>query len=194
MKDKLYQQLFDKYQSFVQNEDIWNKFKNELEIETSLEKILSIETLFKNLGIKIDNQFMEQRGYAHIMNDSEVTISIDFTDPENVRRFTLAHELSHILFDYDRLESGERINNVQVEKELLLDQSEIRANQFAAELLMPQIIVEKELQIIIEEKKFVDNNRNIKLTQDEAIPILAEVFNVSYSTARNRLKSLGMIR
>lgn len=193
MTEKIFYSLIQKYDQQSENSDVWKKFKTELEDETDLTKLNDLDAFIENLGITINKKLLDQKGYSVVENDI-INIYIDFTNPEKVNRFTLAHELAHIIFDYSRLVNGERINSNYMENELFHDQSEVRANQFAAELLMPSKSVIAEVDKMFEDERRSQGNDDVTLTTESVIPTLVNLYNVSYSAVENRLKNLGMVK
>lgn len=78
------------------------------------------------------------------------------------RRFTLAHEIGHIILQHDNDDESQ----------------EAEANCFAAELILPRILV-RELQV----------RSGFKIMAHE----IAEIFGVSCAVVENQIKSLGCI-
>lgn len=76
------------------------------------------------------------------------------------RRFTLAHEIGHIILEHETDDALQ----------------EAEANRFAAELILPRILV-RELQL----------RTGFNVTAHE----IAEIFGVSYAVGENQIKSLG---
>jgi Zn-dependent peptidase ImmA (M78 family) len=98
------------------------------------------------------------------------------------KRFTLAHELGHVILHRDVLETS----GVHVDKGILrrdnlasegTDDREIEANNFAAELLMPEPLLKAALE-----------GRNLDLEDDEAVQALAKRFNVSATALQYRIQ------
>lgn len=193
MSEKIFEFIITKYENNVENTEVWNKLKTSLENETNLEKLSDMESFISSLGITVEKKLLEQKGYTEV-NDESIKIFIDFTNPEKINRFTLAHELAHVMFDYSRLRKGERISSNYMENELVHDISEVRANQFAAELLMPNSIITEFVNKKFEEKRAEQNTSEVVLTTEEVIPQIVSLCNVSYSAVENRLKNLGMVK
>ena len=118
------------------------------------------------------------------------------------RRFSLAHEYAHVLIDRDR--SG-AISRAENRSELL----EVRANAFAAELMMPaegvahfvqalgkggasraQVAVFDETEVVQVEQRSVPGSQDIQLYD---VALLAHHFGVSRISALYRLKNLRLI-
>ena len=118
------------------------------------------------------------------------------------RRFSLAHEYAHVLIDRDR--SG-AISRAENRSELL----EVRANAFAAELMMPaegvvqfvqalgkggasraQMAVFDETDVVQVEQRAAPGSQDIQLYD---VALLAHHFGVSRISALYRLKNLRLL-
>lgn len=87
--------------------------------------------------------------------------------------FTIAHELGHIVLGHvNQGERPRRDTNVQIDN---LDPVEVDANQFAAELLMPESLV----------RTAVERYNSLKT--------MAEIFDVSTTAMYYRLKNLNLL-
>lgn len=145
----------------------------------SLERVpFDIQTfLKKHTGVKIEYEEMDMElsGFVEKKNDVFIIGVNKYQNPQR-QRFTMAHELAHIVLHY---EQGNEFN--YKEKILFRDKSvniqEREANELAAELLMPR-------ETFVE---FIRNGYN-------TIEKLAEVFNVSPAAARYRAYKLGYLK
>lgn len=103
-------------------------------------------------------------------DDGNYQIVVNNCDPETRQRFTAAHELAHYLLHRDHL-SARHTDNLML-RSGLSNRFEMQANRLAAELLMPQDVLDA-------------------LTQAEAAPqntaSLARVFGVSRQALLVRL-------
>lgn len=102
------------------------------------------------------------------------TATIRTTDALVRQRFTLAHELGHYILGHG---GGFRDNAAAVVNFTNYNQAEIDANAFAAELLMPKLMVNHLIE--------AQNIRNIEA--------LASKFFVSTAAMEYRLKKLGWL-
>ncbi|MFN0292828.1 ImmA/IrrE family metallo-endopeptidase [Pedobacter helvus] len=113
----------------------------------------------------------ENSEYYIIYNKNEGTLR---------QRFTIAHELGHFILHkdlgvfVDRKSTALYRNSSSATGEVL---KEREANAFAAALLMPRILIEKELDAISE--------------SEDIIEILADKFKVSKPAMSFRLSNLG---
>lgn len=120
-----------------------------------------------------------------VLNDNQTTIGVNQGHPDVRRRFTIAHELGHFVLHKDQGKMFmdkilfRKSSNDYSEKQ---EQLEKEANNFAANILMPEKIVKKLFSESI--KDFYD---------DSSIQNLAERFGVSASAMTYRLINLGLI-
>ncbi len=91
-------------------------------------------------------------GFIENSKSSKKTIIVNKNHPENRRRFTIAHEYGHFVLKH---RFATAIEGRQVDKNVLFrakDISEMQAweetaaNKFAAELLIPTVLLEKNIQ------------------------------------------------
>jgi Zn-dependent peptidase ImmA (M78 family) len=99
------------------------------------------------------------------------------------KRFSVAHEIGHYVLKHQ--------TDIHVDKKLIfrdavssaaIDSTEIDANTFAAELLMPAELVKRSYQTLLEQT-FDD--------EDELLAALASEYDVSTAAMGFRLKNLG---
>jgi Zn-dependent peptidase ImmA (M78 family) len=126
----------------------------------------------------------ELSGMAYIKNGIPI-IGVNALHAPVRQRFTIAHEIAHI-----RLHPELITEKIHVDKGIKMlmrdpkaaagvDDIEIDANAFAAELLMPEALVKAALQ-----------ERNINIENDEEIAALAKKFKVSIQAMTLRLGRL----
>lgn len=146
---------------------------------------VEIEPLFKHYGLQLVKKDLDSEiSGMLVLNGGQKFIVINQNQSPQRQRFTAMHELGHFILhkkdnDYFldttiewRRENPEGLNRKQ----------EIQANEFAANLLMP----EKEIQRIVEEK-------NYNYFDDVEIAKMAKLFKVSKPAMKIRLVSLGYI-
>ena len=144
-----------------------------------------VERIAKSLGIRVEYAPLDDElsGLAHIRDDVPI-IGVNALHAPNRRRFTLAHELAHILLHRDELECAVHVDRGSLRRDALaaegVDPIEIEANAFAAELLMPTRLLISELK-----------RHPVDLEDDAAVAALAKRFRVSDAAMRYRLNSLG---
>ncbi len=103
-----------------------NDYDNELPVPT--------ENIAEHLGYKITGFFPDEalKNVSGIVDHEQKVISLNRTESARRQRFTLAHEIGHIV-----LHKGQSF--VDFRKMILdpTDEKEREANRFASELLMP---------------------------------------------------------
>lgn len=141
---------------------------------------INVEALCSSLGIEvqyvdfaaIESEVNMEISGAILKRDKVYTILVNEDDPDVRARFTIAHELGHYYLHMKN-------DNRKIITSFRRDQSprETEANKFAAELLMPKVLIEEEYDKMV-------------------IPVsdtLAKKFNVSKPAMRIRLDGLGLM-
>jgi len=161
-----------------EQKEIYDKYKNEFPFK--------IVEFINELGIKVfaENLPSNHSGYIEKKNN-EYHIHVNEAHSSTRIRFTLAHELGHFFYDGSYLDQHQAIidSSKQAEKKLFrhgnisldnpdMREMDVRANKFAAELLMP-------------EKKFIE------IWHTEYSPErVALFFNVSVEATKIRAANL----
>lgn len=138
-----------------------------------------VDRIARQLGVRVQFAPLDNdlSGMAHI-RDGIVVVGVNSLHAPNRQRFTLAHELGHVVLHRPILESAVHVDRVLLRdrnSSTGTDQQEIEANAFASELLMPTDILETML-----------GGRQVILDDDEEIAALAKKFRVSESAMRFR--------
>jgi Zn-dependent peptidase ImmA (M78 family) len=126
---------------------------------------------------------------ALIVNDGKATIGINENDPNERRRYTIAHEIGHYILHNE-------LNTLFVEKSYFLAgnenaslselKKEKEANAFASALLMPDELIKREIEKI---------KGDVNLTNDEElVSYLAKKFDVSDVAMTRRLVALNYLK
>ena len=113
--------------------------------------------------------------------NEQTTIWVNRWHSKGRRRFTVAHELGHYYFDIPN--QGGKYKDYKFNQLSETNPIEIRANKFAAALLMPQNLLDVAI------KKLKINQHFIDFYSD--IAKLAKVFDVSEPAMRFRLADLN---
>ena len=134
-------------QNYTQDnvEDAANKL---LEVQNNVDPPIKIIDICQNLGFSVYQQELPEDICGYIMINGELKdnfdtdkiISVNSNESNKRRRFTVAHELGHYLFDFDPNESIQYFDMFEIDH-LNGDWQEDRANRFAAELLMPKTAI-----------------------------------------------------
>jgi Zn-dependent peptidase ImmA (M78 family) len=149
---------------------------------------IPVERIAKDLGAILNYEPFEGNVSAMLYRDGQRTvIGINGNHARTRQRFSVAHEIGHLRLHPGRpviLDHLVRINYRDEQSSLATDQEEIAANNFAAELLMPEMLVSREV------------NRHMGLvgaSDDELIEELARTFDVSRAAMGFRLVNLASI-
>lgn len=166
-------------------------------VHEAAEKILAIGTLCipvkiidicQKMGFSVFQQEMPNEICGYIAIDEELKnklstdriISVNKGEPPKRRRFTVAHELGHFLFNFNPKET-EYLNAFEMDHEDD-NEDEKRANRFAAELLMPkEEFTKKYYEIMGKYQKSSDQLNNT--VQD-----LSDLFLVPPKAVERRIK------
>lgn len=144
------------------------KFRNFIEI-SELQPIVNLINILENLGIYIiqiknsNNRFKDFDGLSEIVEGIPFIIILDDIKDGVRQRFTIAHELGHLLINCDK------------------DNEETLCNRFASALLMPKKAIINEI-----------GNYRKTISFYEYIAVKAE-YKVSYAAINYRLKDLNII-
>lgn len=106
-------------------------------------------------------------------NPVQFIIKVNRNDSARRQRFTVAHEVGHYLLHRDQI--GDGITDDVLYRSGLSDRREAQANRMAADLLMPQQLVDE----------WLDRARTLKV--DNVVSFLADKFNVSEAAMKIRL-------
>ena len=141
-----------------------------------------VERIAKELGIRVQYApFDGDLSGMAFVKDGMPIAGVNSLHHPNRQRFTLAHEVGHILLHRKLIESEVHIDKGSLRRDTLasagVDPVEIAANAFASEFLMPEQLLESVLA-----------GRPIDLEDDDLIAGLAKRFKVSEAAMRFRLQ------
>ncbi len=115
-------------------------------------------------------------------------IGINSAHPKTRQRFSIAHEIGHLVLHTKRLfvDKVVRVDFRDSISSLAINNEEISANVFAAGLLMPRDFIEREIIRISSKRKSLPSKERL-------IRELANIFDVSLQAIEYRLNNLGII-
>lgn len=189
---KIYNKFIDEYNERIKENEIWEKLKTKIkDIEYDKEQfeILKFNDIVGDEIKFIEEQFLDAKGYAEY-KDGEFNIVVDVTNSSTARRFTLAHELGHILLHSDILRREHRMESNYIDNVLYHSNTEIEANRFAIEILVPENDVMKFKDDMIDEKKAKGED----LIVGEFIDMCFKRYGVSKQSIVLRLTNLEVIK
>ncbi|MDO8453025.1 MAG: ImmA/IrrE family metallo-endopeptidase [Sulfurimonas sp.] len=152
---------------------------------------VNIDNLIKFLNIQIevkpDFTKMKVLGSISIKNNKPIIwVNKIANQMEERRRFTLAHELGHFMLHIAPLSSWDNKTfedpEIGFNRDDKWDYQEMEANNFAAQLLIPEDALNVEYQKI--------HNLDTATKIDK----LSKIFNVSKIAMKYRLESVGLLR
>lgn len=130
----------------------------------------------------------EVSGMVHCLRSGGGVIGVNSEHSRTRQRFTIAHELGHLLLHSDEefhIDEKRPLARRDEVSSLAVDPREIEANQFAAELLMPEAFVRESVDALVAEDSDV--------TVEEAIDKLARAYQVSTIAMTHRLTNLKIL-
>jgi Zn-dependent peptidase ImmA (M78 family) len=140
--------------------------------------LIDVHKIAESLSIKIvPHQFSDGISGVFYKKGKELFLGVHSEDFPTRQRFTIAHEIGHYtLHADDLLHFDKNVEQMFFRTEFLSSIEEREANIFAAEILMPELLVEKCMQ------------RNI-----DSVEEMAEYFKVSTLAMNYRLINLGIL-
>ena len=166
-------------------------------IETLTQKILGecnvgeppvpIEAIAQRYGLQIRFQALQSdlSGFLY-REQGDGVIGVNSIHAKVRQRFTIAHELGHFLLHQNDSLHVDRAVHVKFRSNLAkqgTDVDEMEANSFAAEILMPRALIEREFE----------QSEPIDVLDEDFIIRLAHRYNVSIQALFLRLMNLGYI-
>ncbi len=133
------------------------------------------------------------------VNNRRALIGVNSTHTPTRKRFTVAHEIGHLLLhegevlhvdQRNGIDLGFRIKRRDLASSLGTDEEEQEANFFAAELLMPSSLLEADL---LEIKAAMPEDEGEALEDEVLVEKLAVRYEVSVQAMTLRLTNLGLI-
>ncbi len=120
-----------------------------------------------------------------IREKGKIVLGVNSLHPRQRQAFTVAHELGHLRLHPDGsfVDHGFSFYFRDARSSKATDPREIQANQFAAELLMPEQFIDPIL-----------HGRSVDLGDEQYLNSLAKRFQVSSQALSFRLSNLGLAR
>lgn len=148
---------------------------------------IPVEEIAADMGLEIRRLPLEGGSVSGLLyqSDDATVIGVNSKDAPTRQRFTIAHEIGHYLLHGKRklhVDKGFRVHLRDQTSSEASDVAEIEANQFAAELLMPEMMIREALQ-----------DKMIDVESDNDLMELANLFEVSLQVLVFRLANLGIV-
>lgn len=166
---------------------IQQKVKALLQLADVIEAPIPIEKIARLCGAQLRYVPFEGELSGMLFQvEEQIIIGINALHSKTRQRFTIAHELGHLQLHSDaplHVDRNFRVHLRDERSSQAIDQSEIEANAFAAELLMPADMIKRDL----------NGQEVVDYEDDELIRGLAENYRVSLQAMIFRLTNLGYI-
>lgn len=152
---------------------------------------VDLDAVAKVLSLEISEQTSlddDISGCLIRRDDGRNIIGVNAAQHPNRKRFTIAHEIGHYLlhkgeeYHLDRAPSF-RINFRDTVSSAAVDENEMEANLFAAELLMPADFLARDLE----------SGMDLADDSDQGLQTLANRYGVSAQALTYRLMNLGLL-
>ncbi len=161
-------------------ETIVRKLLRDLEIE---KPPVPVESIARSLGAQIRYSPFEGDISGMVFRDNDQTvIGINSLHHPNRQRFTIAHEIGHFLLHKGTEIHVDRTFRVNLRNDVssqAVDHDEIEANRFAAQLLMPEFFLKRDLK-----------GQEIDIEKEDDLKLLASKYRVSLQALTFRLTNL----
>lgn len=188
---------YSKYSEVYQDNflDIFKDNKKEvsdIQFENG-DAFIDVEKIINICGIEIERQLSILDSGGCLQKDGEPSrIVVNKVESKARQRFTLAHELGHIMLghkgeSFRRMDSGEY-------KETFEHMKDVAANKFAADLIMPEKLVISVLRESIKELKLSEECNFNDYEINKLIDRSAEKMKVSSLAFEYRLKNMGVLK
>lgn len=160
---------------------------------------INVDEICNRLGVICSSKLRfgdEHSGEIKVDADKNIHVWVNPLDHPNRMRFTLAHEIGHLINDilpnFENLKISEFTDTQEsLKRDGRQHPEEYRANDFAARLLMPEaLVIERGKQLLDELKAKEGKN---KISADLFVKELAKIFLVSEQAMNIRLKNMGVI-
>lgn len=150
---------------------------------------IKVEEIARSHGVEIVRHRFEgpESGFA-LRDGSRLIIGLNTQTSRRRQRFTVAHELGHLLLHEGKIIVDQAVVRVDLRNDVSsmgTDIEEIEANTFAAALLMPEKIVFDHVVKLV--------RANGQITRETLIAELARIFDVSAEAMGYRLINLGIL-
>jgi Zn-dependent peptidase ImmA (M78 family) len=146
---------------------------------------VNVEAIARSIGAEVYYATLDEdvAGLVTRLPNGKPVIGINAADPTVRQRFSIAHEVAHLQLHGELLHIDKRFPLAfRKQSTSTFDAKEVEANQFAAELLMPQEFVMEDVQQFPQEEDI-----------DLVVSKLANRYKVSVQAMTIRLTNLGLL-
>ena len=183
---KLYRDIFD--DSFL---DKFGKYKDKVGNIKLTTNAIDVIEICKVCSISLASINSFDSGRC-INDNTKSQIEYSSFEPEYRQRFTIANELGLIMLGHEGI--SYRTEDQQKYKDVIEKAKETLANRFAADLLMPKVLVIKYLRNAFKDYNLDLNEAIGKIDYDLVLRYTAKKLNVSIPALSYRIKHLELIK
>lgn len=174
----------------------FGKYKNEiskLTLEEDMFKI-DVKAIAEICRISIKYNLVKPLGFSlqKDINTGDIKneISVNQFESEYRQRYTIAHELGHILLGHNDV--SYIFSDMSKYKNTIDRMNEVTANKFAAELIMPEKLVKKVILHLIKELNYSIDQKFDESDINQLLDISANKMGVPIQVFEYRIKSLDV--
>lgn len=191
--DEEFLKKFGEYRKDVEKAELDKEFEVDVRKIADLCKIEVIEEELDVSGsCELFHSAANDESSEYFTNEETRVIRINMYEPLVRQRFTIAHEIGHILLGHGGI--SYRDTSYTIYKDLIERMNEISANTFAAELLMPERLLRKALEYTMSELNYDKTQKFSDSDIDYLAENTAKKMMVSVESFKYRLKNLNIFR
>lgn len=142
---------------------------------------IDVEDMLKKLGFTVLKQDLQ----TSCSDAKDNVITIDATDNKDRQRFMMAHELGHVFHQKRNAKRNDPFDGYSSKQ----CSSEVFANAFAAQLLMPKLLVKEQVSQVIDDFG-IDTNKIPADEYDRIVSKTAKIMIVSKQAMDYRISKL----
>lgn len=169
---------FGKYKSGVSSIALDNKYE------------IDVLAIADTCDIFVEYTSSKHSGWSINQDSLERKVFINKFEPEYRQRFTVAHEIGHIILNHQG--KSYRTNKLEEYSDTIARMNEIAANNFAAQLIMPEKLVKQSLRDSIDELGYSIEQDFSEREIAKIISFSASQLNVSAQALSYRVDNLGL--
>lgn len=191
--DEEFLDKFGEYRKDVEQTELDNKYSVNVE---KIAELCKIKVLYKKLDVSGTcmnlHSSVNDETSEYMTNLNLRIILVNQLEPLVRQRFTIAHEIGHILLGHEGI--SYRDPNYQKYNDLIKRANEANANSFAAELLMPEILLRDVIDNSIKNLGFDSKSMFSDADIDYLAYYAANEMCVSITALKYRLMNLKIFR
>lgn len=181
-----YSDIYDS--NFLDKFGIYKSRISSISLDSKYE--IDVLAIASTCDIPVEYTSSEHSGWSINQDNSERKIVINKFEPEYRQRFTIAHEIGHIILNHQG--KSYRTNKLEEYSDTIARMNEIAANNFAAQLIMPEKLVKQSLRDSIDELGYSLEQDFSEREITRIISFSASQLNVSAQALSYRVDNLEL--